>query len=229
MKLLSINSDAKTSKGSSKGYLTGVQYLAPLGIAKRGTVCPHASKGCAKACLYTAGRGAFNHVQKARIARTQFWTDSPEAHSEQLRSEIASLVSSALRQGMKPAIRLNGTSDIDWEQRLPSVISENPSVRFYDYTKSYARMLAFLEGRFPSNYSLTFSRSESNEKDCLSVLRGGGNVAVVFRHTLPKRWKGFRVIKGDETDLRFLDPKGVVVGLIAKGKAKKDASGFVVD
>lgn len=229
MKLLSINNDAKTSKGSAQGYLTGIQYLAPLGIARRGTVCPHASAGCAKACLYSAGRGAFNSVQKARIARTRFWTDSPEAHSEQLRSEIASLVSSALRQGLQPAVRLNGTSDIDWEQRLPSVLSANPSVRFYDYTKSYSRMLAYLEGRFPSNYSLTFSRSESNEKDCLSVLRAGGNVAVVFRRTLPKRWMGFRVIKGDETDLRFLDPKGVVVGLIAKGKAKKDVSGFVVD
>ena len=229
MKLLSINADAKTSKGLSKGYLTGIQYLAPLGIAKRGTVCPHASAGCAKACLYSAGRGAFNSVQKARIARTQFWTDSPEQHSEQLRSEIASLVSSALRQGMQPAVRLNGTSDIDWGQRLPSVLSENPAVRFYDYTKSYSRMLAFLEGRFPSNYSLTFSRSESNEADCVSVLKGGGSVAVVFRNELPETWKGFPVIKGDETDLRFLDPKGVVVGLIAKGKAKKDVSGFVVD
>lgn len=228
MKLLSINSDAKTSKGSSKGYLTGIQYLAPLGIAKRGTVCPHASKGCAKACLYSAGRGAFTSVQKARIERTRFWADSPEQHSEQLRSEIASLVSSALRQGMRPAVRLNGTSDIPWEN-VSSVISQSPKVRFYDYTKNFLRMRAYLQGKLPKNYSLTFSRSETNEADCLSVLRGGGNVAVVFRNKLPKTWKGFRVIKGDETDLRFLDPKGVVVGLVAKGKAKKDASGFVVD
>lgn len=230
MKLLSINSDAKTSKGNAKGYLTGIQYLAPLGIAKRGTVCPMASKGCAKACLYTAGRGAFTATQKARIARTQYWADSPEQHSIQLREEISALVRTALKKGMVPAVRLNGTSDISWEAtKANEVIQENGSVRFYDYTKSYSRMLAYLEGRFPENYSLTFSRSETNEVDCVSVLKAGGNVAVVFRNELPKTWQGFPVVSGDESDLRFLDPKGVVVGLIAKGKAKQDASGFVVD
>ena len=40
-------------------------------------------------------------------------------------------------------------------------------------------------------------------------------------------WKGFEVVNGDETDLRFLDKKGVVVGLIEKGRAKKDETGFV--
>jgi hypothetical protein len=35
------------------------------------------------------------------------------------------------------------------------------------------------------------------------------------------------VFNGDESDLRFLDPQGVIVGLYAKGKAKKDTSGFV--
>lgn len=230
MKLLSINADAKTSKGNAKGYLTGIQYLAPLGIAKRGTVCPMASKGCAKACLYTAGRGAFTATQKARIARTQYWADSPEKHATQLREEVASLVRKAIRKGMVPAVRLNGTSDISWEAtKAKETIHENPSVWFYDYTKSYPRMLAYLEGKFPSNYSLTFSRSEANEKDCISVLKAGGTVAVVFRNELPKTWKGFPVVSGDESDLRFLDPKGVVVGLIAKGKAKQDTSGFVVD
>ena len=230
MKLLSINADAKTSKGSAKGYLTGIQYLAPLGIAKRGTVCPMASKGCAKSCLYTAGRGAFSATQKARIARTQFWADSPEQHAMQLREEVASLVRVALKKGMQPAVRLNGTSDISWEAtKAESVIRENKETHFYDYTKSYPRMLAYLEGRFPENYSLTFSRSETNEKDCLSILRAGGNVAVVFRNELPKKWKGFPVVSGDDSDLRFLDPKGTVIGLIAKGKAKQDASGFVVD
>lgn len=230
MKLLSINADAKTSKGASKGYLTGIQYLAPLGIAKRGTVCPMASKGCAKACLYTAGRGAFTATQSARIARTQYWADSPEQHALQLRDEVSSLVRKALRQGMVPAVRLNGTSDIPWEAtEAESVIQENEGVRFYDYTKSYPRMLEYLEGRFPANYSLTFSRSETNEKDCLSVLRAGGNVAVVFRNKLPETWQGFPVVSGDESDLRFLDPKGCAIGLIAKGKAKQDRSGFVVD
>lgn len=230
MKLLSINSDAKTSKGASKGYLTGIQYLAPLGIAQRGTVCPMASKGCAKACLYTAGRGAFTATQKARIERTQFWADSPEQHSTQLREEVASLIRKALRKGMVPAVRLNGTSDIPWEAtKAESVIRENKETHFYDYTKNFERMRTYLQGKFPSNYSLTFSRSERNELECVSVLGAGGNVAVVFRNELPKTWKGFPVVSGDESDLRFLDPKGCVIGLIAKGKAKQDRSGFVVD
>lgn len=230
MKLLSINADAKTSKGASKGYLTGIQYLAPLGIAKRGTVCPMASKGCAQACLYTAGRGAFTATQSARIARTQYWADSPERHATQLREEVASLVRKALRQGMEPAVRLNGTSDISWEAtKAESVIRENGTVQFYDYTKNIERMRAYLRGKFPPNYSLTFSRSETNEKDCISVLKAGGTVAVVFRNALPKTWHGFPVVSGDESDLRFLDPKGCVIGLIAKGKAKRDTSGFVVD
>jgi hypothetical protein len=230
MKLLSINADAKTSKGNAKGYLTGIQYLAPLGIAKRGTVCPMASKGCAKACLYTAGRGAFTATQAARIARTQYWADSPEQHAAQLREEVASLVRKALRQGMAPAVRLNGTSDIPWENTgAESVIRENKETHFYDYTKNFGRMLAYLENRFPSNYSLTFSRSETNEQACLAVLKRGGNAAIVFRNKLPETWKGFRVVSGDESDLRFLDPKGCVIGLIAKGKAKQDRSGFVVD
>lgn len=230
MKLLSINADAKTSKGNAKGYLTGIQYFAPLGIAKRGTVCPMASKGCAKACLYTAGRGVFTATQKARIARTQYWADSPEQHAMQLREEVASLVRTALKKEMRPAVRLNGTSDISWEAtEAREAIHENPSVRFYDYTKNFGRMLAFLEGKFPPNYSLTFSRSETNEQACLAVLKRGGNVAVVFRNELPKTWKGFPVVSGDESDLRFLDPKGHVIGLIAKGKGKRDRSGFVVD
>ena len=85
------------------------------------------------------------------------------------------------------------------------------------------------EEKFPSNYHLTFSRSENNDKKCEMVLLMGGNVAVVFRNQLPKTWKGFEVVNGDETDLRFLDKKGVVVGLIEKGMAKKDATGFVVE
>jgi hypothetical protein len=40
---------------------------------------------------------------------------------------------------------------------------------------------------------------------------------------------GREVINGDKHDLRHLDPKKVIVGLIAKGKAKKDFNGFVQD
>jgi hypothetical protein len=96
------------------------------------------------------------------------------------------------------------------------------SVQFYDYTKLPNRR------NVPSNYHLTFSRSESNELDALRILANGVmNVAVVF-DTLPTKWAGVKVIDGTETDLRFLDEQGVVVGLVAKGKAKKDNSGFTI-
>jgi hypothetical protein len=59
------------------------------------------------------------------------------------------------------------------------------------------------------------------------------NVAVVFNtkkgKPLPKTYYGIKVVEGDDTDLRFLDSKRVIVGLRAKGNAKKDRSGFVVE
>ena len=104
-----------------------------------------------------------------------------------------------------------------------------PETQFYDYTKSFQRMAKFINRspEFPSNYHLTFSRSEHNETLCDMVLQMGGNVAVVFRDQLPKTWKGFEVVNGDENDLRFLDKSGVVDGLIEKGLAKQDETGFV--
>lgn len=225
--LLSIESDAKTRKGSARGYLTGILYLAPDRISGAINVCPNASPACRQACLYSAGRGSFSNVQKARIEKTVFYVKDRESFLSTLKANVQSLYTKAKAKRMTPTVRLNGTSDIGWERY--TVFQEFPKVRFYDYTKSKARMLAFLSGSMPSNYSLTFSRSETNESDALDILSMGGNVSVVFRSTLPKTWNGYPVINGDETDLRFLDPKGVVVGLIAKGKAKKDTSGFVVD
>jgi hypothetical protein len=104
-----------------------------------------------------------------------------------------------------------------------------PHVQFVDYTKSVKRALAHARGELPPNYHLTFSRSETNEADCLKVLEAGGNVAVVFADGKPMRWHGYPVIDGDKHDLRHLDPRGVVVGLAPKGvKARRDTSGFVV-
>ena len=148
--------------------------------------------------------------------------------------EIASSIKSAQKKKMQAVFRLNLTSDIAWED----VYMKDPDYnifeyfcaeQFYDYTKSFKRMANFLSKKkdFPSNYHLTFSRSEHNDKLCEMVLKMGGNVAVVFRNQLPQTWKGYEVINGDENDLRFLDKQGVVVGLIEKGMAKKDETGFV--
>ena len=225
--LLSIDTNAKTIKGQSKGYRTGILYLAPASVSNVINVCLFASPACRAACLYSAGRGAFTSVQKARIAKTKLFVSDKHAFVESLKLNVSKLVSNCIKTKAIPTVRLNGTSDINWERY--SVIQAFNKVQFYDYTKNYFRMNLFLNGKLTSNYSLTFSRSETNETQCLEVLKRGGNVAVVFRSkALPTHWQGFPVINGDENDLRFLDPKGVVVGLTAKGKAKTDTSGFVV-
>ncbi|MEI8280790.1 MAG: hypothetical protein WCG75_00150 [Armatimonadota bacterium] len=226
MKLLSVDTNAKTVKGQKRGFRTGILYLAPSNISGR-EVCPHASEACRAACLYSAGRGAFSSVQKARISKTVAYFHDKNAFLATLMDNVASLIKSSQKAKASPCVRLNGTSDISWERT--GLMERFPGVPFYDYTKNYLRMLAYLSGSLPGNYSLTFSRSEINEHQCVDILRRGGNVAVVFRKALPENWNGFRVINGDENDLRFLDPRGVVVGLVAKGKAKADVSGFVVE
>ena len=147
------------------------------------------------------------------------------------RQEITSTIKSASKKGLQAVFRPNLTSDIAWEDIINedgvTLFEKHGKTQFYDYTKSFKRMKAFLNGELPSNYHLTFSCSESNEKIAKLVLEMGGNVAVVFRNKLPETWNGVKVIDGDESDLRFLDKQGVVVGLIEKGLAKKDSTGIV--
>lgn len=227
--------NAKTSKGENSGYLTGILYLAPANEAGK-NVCAHASEGCMAACLFTAGMGAFSNVQSARIAKTKAFHASPKTFIEDLAKDIAALVRKAEREGLQPCVRLNGTSDLPWESLggdlRVNLMSRFPDVPFYDYSKNPSRCRAYAQGKLPSNYSLTFSRSEVNEKLALDLLEIGANVAVVFSSrkgdSLPETWGGRKVVDGDVNDLRFLDPRNVVVGLRAKGKAKKDLSGFVV-
>ena len=225
MKLLTTQ-NFKTTKGEKLGYLTGILYLAPAKISGY-EVCPMRSQGCTDACLYTAGMGAFSNVQLARINKTKMFFEDRDNFLTQLRKDIQALVKKAKKQNMIPAIRLNGTSDIEWTRF--TLMNEFPEIQFYDYTKVLNR----LEKERPANYHITFSKNESNDKDCVSALKLGANVAVVFNtkkgKELPESWNGYPVVDGDETDLRFLDPKGgYVVGLRAKGKAKKDVTNFVV-
>jgi hypothetical protein len=140
---------------------------------------------------------------------------------------VKALVKKAEKQGLVPCVRLNGTSDIGWEGVANDLMAEFSNVQWYDYTKIQARMMRYLEGKMPSNYHLTFSKSENNWDKCLEVLKHGGNVAAVF-NKLPETFMGYAVIDGDKSDLRFLDPFNVIVGLKAKGMARKDKSGFVI-
>ena len=230
--------NAKIVKGEKLGYTTKGIHLAPAQLSGF-EVCRWRSKGCTASCLNTAGRGRMDSIQKSRIAKTKLFFTQQLDFLAKLSKEISSSMKTSAKKGMKSVFRLNLTSDIAWEsvffneEEPKSIFDKFPSIQFYDYTKSFKRMCnflgkPFLKGEvFPSNYHLTFSRSEHNDEKCKMVLAMGGNVAVVFRNQLPKTWQGYEVINGDENDLRFLDKQGVVVGLIEKGMAKKDETGFV--
>lgn len=217
--------NAKTPKGEKIGVLTGILYLAPANISGF-EVCPRRTVGCTKSCLYSAGRGRFSNVQKARINRTKLFFENRELFLNMLRLDIRLLEIQAEQMGMLPAVRLNGTSDIDWTRF--GLMEEFPNVRFYDYTKVLNRLK-----KLPPNYYVTFSRAESNDIDSLTAIKMGHNVSVVFNlgknDPMPTTWSGAPVYDGDETDARFLDPQGgYIIGLRAKGDAKKDTSGFTV-
>jgi hypothetical protein len=175
--------------------------------------------------------GVYNRNQQSRITKTnEFWHNRQEFLTN-LHREVKNTIKRAEKQGLIPCFRFNLTSDIAWESikfEGKNFMDHFPNVQFYDYTKDDKRMLRFLSGEFPTNYHLAFSRSETNDAACDIVLACGGNIAVVFKGSLPETYKGKKVINGVEDDLRFLDPKNVVIGLIALGKAKKDTSGFVV-
>jgi len=225
-KLLNIDNNAKTVKGQKKGYKTAILYLAPS-TQSGFNVCPQASEGCKKACLYTAGHGAFSNVQQGRINKTRWYIQERETFMTQLRKEISNHIKNCSNKGFIPCIRLNGTSDISFENT--GIFEEFPNVQFYDYTKIYKRALKFVNGQYPSNYHLTYSLNEDNKELAFDILFKGGNISAVFRKDLPETYKGYKVINADETDLRFTDDNNVICGLVAKGQAKKDYSGFVLD
>jgi len=228
-KLLGVSTNYKTIKSEKLGVLTGIIYMSPYKLSGK-NVCPGASKGCAAACLNTAGRGAMGVVQTARLKKTnRFWDDRGQ-FLQDLALEIGKLQRQAKARGMKAAVRLNGTSDLPYERyKVPgtdkNIMELFPDVQFYDYTKLENR---FTKGQLPANYHLTFSRAEDNDHKLDDVLKHT-SAAVVFSGELPSKWRGYPVIDGDEHDARFTDAgAGVIIGLRAKGKARHDSSGFVV-
>ena len=227
-KLLSA-SNTKILKGEGKGYKTYILHLAPYNLAGRGNVCPKATPGCIAACLNKSGHGGMfkpgettNRVQEARIRRTQQFFDNRDQFMLDLVDDIVKAIRQAARLGLTPVFRLNGTSDLSWEkytlgQGGLNVFELFPDVQFYDYTAVLGRKVEGL-----SNYHLTFSRKECNDADVAKALKKGMNVAAVYDQ-IPEG-----MYSADEDDLRFLDGKQGMIGLKAKGPAKKDYSGFVI-
>jgi hypothetical protein len=229
MKLLSIG-NPKILKGMKQGYMTYILHLAPADVSGYNT-CPKATAGCKAACLNTAGRGGMfkkgettNVIQKARIRKTKLFFENRDVFLAILEDDIRKAIKQSEKKGLIPVFRLNGTSDLSWEKY--GIIQKFPNVQFYDYTKVLGRKVSYL-----SNYHLTFSAADGNDDDVRRAIKEKYNIATVFgikkSQPMPETYEGTPVFNGDESDLRFLDPKGVVVGLYAKGKAKKDTSGFV--
>ena len=224
MRLLST-ANPKIQKGTKLGYLSFILHLAPADLSGKET-CPKRTAGCTAACLNTAGRGGMfkrgentNVIQQARIRKTQMYFNDRANFMKDLEADIKLGIKQAEKLGLKPVFRLNGTSDLSVEKW--GIIEKFPTVQFYDYTKVLGRKVAHLP-----NYHLTFSAADGNDADVAKAIANGMNVAMVF-DKLPAEYAGRPVINADETDLRFLDPKGVIAGLKAKGRAKKDTSGFV--
>jgi len=225
-KLLST-ANPKIQKGTKLGYLTFILHLAPADLSGK-EVCPKRTAGCTQSCLNTAGRGGMfrkgettNTIQRARIRKTQYFFNRRQDFMLDLVADIRKAIKFAERKGLTPVFRLNGTSDLSWE-KYDAVPGQNifemfPGVQFYDYTKVLGRKVA----QYP-NYHLTFSKADGNDSDVAEALLQGMSVVAVYDE-IPQG-----VPSADETDLRFLDPKGIMLGLKAKGRAKKDSSGFVI-
>jgi hypothetical protein len=235
MNLLSTG-NPKILKGLKSGYNTYILHLAPADLSGYNT-CPKATTGCKSACLNTAGRGGMfkkgentNAIQKARIRKTKMFYEQRQDFMLALKKDIELAIKQSKRLGLIPVIRLNGTSDLSWEKydMIPgqNVFECFPDIQFYDYTKILGRKVKGI-----ANYNLTFSAADGNDADVYRAISEGYNIATVFglkkTEPMPETYLGRTVFNGDDSDLRFLDPKGVVVGLYAKGKAKKDTSGFV--
>ena len=222
----------KTIKGEKYGWKTYGIHLSPNSVSGY-NVCSDATQGCIDACLDTAGRGAMPSVQTARTNKTKRFFEDRDGFLTDLWKEVKSAIKSATRKELKFCMRPNLTSDLPWESiffKGKSLMRTFNPCRFYDYTKSLKRFTRFLNGELPENYHLTFSRSEETTNALVIALcKSGGNVAVVFRDHLPDKYLGIDVFNGDDNDLRFLDTKGCIVGLIEKGLAKKDETGFVVE
>lgn len=240
---LLTRSSTKTLKGEKFGWDTHILYLSPHKQNKHGkNLCPKATKGCAAACLYTAGRGRFSTVQRARMNKTELFLTQKKWFLEKLYKELNRIsdkddlgksLPSKYNPNNRQCVRLNGTSDIPWENikyKGKNFFEHFPNLIFYDYTKDHKRVI---NNKY-SNYHLTFSRSEENNNLCLDLLTLGHNVAFVFAKNTYEdvvtkgKFLFWDVVDGDESDLRFLDKQGVIVALKSKGDGRNDTSGFII-
>ena len=228
-----LSKGSTNTKTAKNDITTFILYLAPHNLNNSNvTLCKDASAGCIASCLYSAGRGKFSNVQNSRINKANYFVTDKKVFLVQLLKEIRKEIKKASDKNEKIAFRLNGTSDIDFVYLLNKHLDFDidllnyDKVFFYDYTKSLPRAKRYLNSK---NYTLTFSKSETNDLEVQEALNLGINVAAVFSDELPSTYKGVKVVDGDTSDLVMLKHKKVILGLKAKGPAKKDTSGFVIN
>jgi hypothetical protein len=235
-KLLGIDTNAKTIKGEKYGIKTAILYLMPAMQSGVQLCAMAATAGCEKGCLFKAGRGAMSNVMLSRLRKTLYFNQYRELFMHQLHNELIRERAKAKRKGYKLIVRLNGTSDIRWENigvsGYPNIMQALPDITYYDYTKLHNRK------NVPANYDLTFSYSgvPAYAPYVAKAVAKGDRIAVVFRNRAiveamlanGETFLGLPVIDGDNSDIRHIEPKGVIVALYAKGPARRDQSGFVV-
>lgn len=235
-KLLGIDTNAKTIKGEKYGIKTAILYLMPA-MQSGVNLCANAViAGCEKPCLFKAGRGAMSNVMLSRLRKTLYFNQYRDLFMNQLHNELIRERAKAKRRGYKLIVRLNGTSDIRWENiavgGYANIMQALPDITYYDYTKLANRK------NIPANYDLTFSYSgvEAYQPFVAKAVANGERIAVVFRNRAiveamlanGETFLGLPVVDGDDSDIRHIEPKGVIVALYAKGPARRDQSGFVV-
>ena len=228
------STNAKTEKNELKTFIL---YMASANLNSYGiNLCPKATEGCRLSCLETAGRMAFTSNQMARIRKADFYANI-QTRTEfclQLWKELFQINKAAVKGGFKVAIRLNGTTDLDFfgilKNRIGKDLFSLNNLVFYDYTKLIGKVLKYQEAIKAGKYFLTFSRSENNWAECLQALALNVNVAIVFANDKikPATFEGFPVVDGDKTDIEMMKFTGHILALRAKGKALKDKTGFVI-
>ena len=230
-------SNAKTVKNTEE---TWIMYISPYDLNSYGkTVCSDSTEGCRTGCLGPhSGRALlFQMITQARIRKTDLYFSDRQAFCEMLFKDMIRLSNRAVKKQITIQVRLNGTSDLDFiailKNRTGLDIRTLPGLSFYDYTKQIGKFKKY-QG---TDYKLTFSRSESNQAECIEAIKCGP-VAVVFDtkkgHDLPGTFSFdgktfYPVIDGDKADDLMVNlGSGFILGLRAKGKAKQDQTGFVV-
>ncbi len=229
-KLFNRDNNAKTVKGLKLGTSTLVMYLLPSNLSGYQVCAAEVLAQCGGPCLNTAGRGAMSSVQMSRLRKTLMFFQYRAEFLDMIQTEVRAHVKYCAKHEYEAACRPNGTSDIRWELYMWDFMVEmhKQGVQWYDYTKLANRLVPD-----ESVYDLTFSYSgvDTYKKSVDTARALGMRMAVVWRYqtSIPKTFMGMDVVSGDDDDLTYLSPRGVVRALYAKGKAVRDTSGFVLN